>query len=353
MNFEYSDEQRMIADTVCGLLSDTNEENVWQALADAGIAGITFTEDHGGAGLDLLTLIPAMVELGRNTKHTPLLAGAILPGLLSARCDIVDFDPSRLIETGQRVAVALPENLDGVQIDNGVISGRIENVLGGAEAEILLICRESAEGVACTALDLTNATVTVTKQLLVDGQTAADIALDKIEVAWSQAERDLPGWLSDVAALLLCAMALGSAEAMKELTLDYIKTRKQFGKPIGNLQVLQHQMVDIFHDTEHFSSLVYAAASACDGADITKRQKAVSAMKRFCGKRMRTAAASSIQMHGGIGVTEEYELNTYTKRILLADMLYGTSDEHAARLGALLAEEARKEAETYGWEQTG
>lgn len=353
MNFELSDEQRMIADTIGGVLRDTGETNLWGALAEAGLIGMTFSEAHGGAELDLLTLAPAMIELGRSARHTPLLSSAVLPGLLLSRCNLHDFNASSVVENELRVAVALPENMSALDGANGVLTGHVDQVLGASNAQVLLLCRETSDGAACAAVDLSGPGLTVTEQVLVDGQTTADITLDGVEVSWSQAERDLPGWMSDVAALLMCAMALGAAEAMRDLTHGYISTREQFGKPISSFQVLQHDMVDIWHDTEHFSSLVFAAASSCDGTDVIGRQRAVSALKRFCGTRMRTAAASSIQMHGGIGVTEEYELNTYVKRILLADMVFGTADEHAARLGSLVAAMARKEAEIYGWEQSG
>lgn len=353
MDFELSDEQRMIADTVGGVLRDTSEADVWSALVEGGLTGMTFSEAVGGAGLDLLTLAPAMVELGRSTGHTPLLGGVVLPGLLSARCDLPDFDASKVIQNDLRVAVALPENLSELEPDGCVLSGTVRQVLGGLDAQVLLLCRDGSDGAACAVVDLSDPAATVAEQVLVDGQPAADVAFDGVNVAWSQAERDLPGWLSDVAAFLMCAVALGAAEAMQDLTLDYLSAREQFGKPIGSFQVLQHAMVDIWHDTEHFSSLVYAAASACDGTDVVARQRAVSALKRFCGTRMRALAASSIQMHGGIGTTEEYELNTHVKRILLADMLFGTADIHAARLGGLIAIAARNEAEIDGREKTG
>lgn len=353
MDFDLSDEQRMIADTVGGVLRSASETDYWNALVEGGLAGMTFPEAKGGAELDLLTLVPAMVELGRSENQTSLLGGAVLPGLLSARVDVPDFDPSNAIDGQLRVAVALPENLGGLKADGGKLNGTVQHILGGNDAQVLLLCREEVDGAACAAIDLSNPGVTKTEYKLVDGQRVADFTLDAVDVAWSQSEADLPDWLTDVAATLLCAIALGAAEAMRDLTKDYIQTREQFGKPIGTFQVLQHNMVDIWHDTEHFASLAYTAAHACDGTDVTARQRAVSALKRFCGTRMRAAAAASIQMHGGIGVTEEYALNTYVKRILLADMLFGTADIHAARLGQIIAAKARQEQEAYSWGKSG
>lgn len=347
MDFDLSDDQRMIADTVSSVLEGGSQTAIWNALLDSGLTGMTFSEAHGGAGLDLLTLAPAIVELGRSTSQTSLLGSAILPGLLSARVDLADFDPSSVIGGDLRAAIALPENLTGLESKGRRLSGTVQQVLGGGDAQVLLLCREDRDGAASAAIDLSTPGIQVIKHSLVDGQQAADVTFDQVEVAWSQSEKDLPAWLTDAAAMLLCATALGAAQAMRDLTRDYISTREQFGKPISSFQVLQHDMVDIWHDTEHFASLVYAAAHACDSADITGRQRAVSALKRFCGTRMRTASAASIQMHGGIGVTEEYALNTYVKRILLADMLFGTSDVHAARLGQIIAATARQEQGTF------
>ncbi len=348
MDFDLSDEQRMIADTLSGVLRSGSNTDLWGAFVESGLAGMTFAEAQGGAELDLLTLIPAMMALGRSEKQTSLLGGAVLPGLLSARMDVPDHDPSKLAGGELRAAIALPENLSGLETDTGKLTGTMQQILGGGDAQVLLLCREDSEGAACAAIDLAKPGVTVTKYSLVDGQRVADIALAGVDVAWSQSEADLPGWLTDVAATLLCAVALGAAETMRDLTKNYISTREQFGKPISAFQVLQHNMVDIWHDTEHFASLVYAAAHACDGNDVTARQRAVSALKRFCGTRMRAAAAASIQMHGGIGVTEEYALNTYVKRILVADMLFGTADVHAARFGQIIAATARQEQDAFG-----
>lgn len=353
MDFDLSDEQRMIADTVASVLSDAGAEDVWGAIVDSGLTGMTFREDQGGAALSVLSIAPAMVELGRSQKHPPMLGGAILPGLLSARCALPGLDAEKVIEDDIRVAVALPENLTDVRTHGGALTGTARQLLGASDAQMVILCRQEAEGAACAVVDLAAPGVTRSDQILVDGQCVADVTFDGASVSWSQADKDLPVWLTDIAAMMMCAVALGAAQSLRDLTRDYISTREQFGKPIGRFQVLQHDMVDIWHDTEHFESLVFAAASACDGTDVAARQRAVSALKRFCGTRMRAAAACSIQMHGGIGTTEEYELNSYVKRILVADMLFGTADVHAARLGRLIAETARAEAKTYGWEHAG
>lgn len=344
MDFDLSDEQRMIADTVGGILRSGERADLWKAFVEGGLSGMTFSEAQGGAGLGLLALIPAMVELGRSERQTSLVGGAVLPGLLSTQVDVPEYEPTKVAWGETRAAIALPENLCGLQADGSKLSGTIRQVLGGGDAQLLLLCQRDD---TCAAIDLTNAGITVSKYRLVDGHSVADIKLIDVNVAWSQTKADLSTWLTDAAATLLCAVALGAANAMRDLTRDYILTREQFGKPISTFQVLQHDMVDIWHDTEHFASLVYAAAHSCDRMDVPARQRAVSSLKRFCGTRMRAAAASSIQMHGGIGVTEDYALNIYIKRIILADMLFGTADIHAARLGQLIATTARQEQNAY------
>ena len=135
--------------------------------------------------------------------------------------------------------------------------------------------------------------------------------------------------------------ALGALFAIREMTQSYLGDRKQFGRPLGSFQSLQHAMVDIHHDTEHFLSLTQLAALACDADDHAMRVRAAASVKTFLGGRMRKAAATAIQLHGGIGVTEEYALGRLVKRVLLADMLNGSADAHAARLARLIAEETR------------
>ncbi|TCS51823.1 alkylation response protein AidB-like acyl-CoA dehydrogenase [Primorskyibacter sedentarius] len=350
MDFDLTDEQRMIADTVTDVMRDADGTAVWQSLVESGLLGMTYSEDDGGAGLGVLTLAPALVAMGHGKDSLPIVGAAVLPGLLTSRCELPNFDASSALENAVPVAVALPENSAGLRTENGVLNGTVQTVLGGAEAQVLLLCLESANGSACGSVELTGEGVTVTQLPLLDGQIAADITFDNVAVSLSQASEDLTGWMSDVAAVCLCAIALGAGQAMRELTRDYLTTRKQFGRPIGSFQVLQHEMVDVFHETEHFESLVLAAASACDADDAEARQKIVSALKRYCGTRMRDAASACIQMHGGIGTTEEYELDRLVKRILMADMLFGTVDIHTNRLGQLIAKAARKEAETFGLE---
>lgn len=350
MDFDLTDEQRMIADTVADVMRDAEGAAVWQSLVESGLLGMTYAEEVGGAGLGMLTLAPALAAAGRGADSPPVVGGAILPGLLASRCELPGFDAAAALENATPVAVALPENAARLRVENGVLNGSVQTILGGAEAQVLLLCLDAASGSACGAVDLTAEGITVTPLPLLDGQVAADITFDKVAVSLSQAGDDLTGWMGDAAAVCLCATALGAAQAMRELTREYLSTRKQFGRPIGSFQVLQHQMVDVFHETEHFESLVLAAASACDGDDAPARQKLVSALKRFCGTRMRDAAAACIQMHGGIGTTEEYELDRLVKRILMADMLFGTSDTHAERLGRQVADAARKDAATFAME---
>jgi len=350
MDFDLTDEQRMIADTVADVMRDAEGEAVWLSLVESGLLGMTYAEETGGAELDVLTLAPALAAMGQGKGSPAVVGRAVLPGLLTSRVDLPGFDVAAALDDNLPVAVALPENATGLRAENGVLNGTAQTVLGGADAQVLLLCLDGASGSSCGAVELTSDGVTITPLPLLDGQVAADITFDNVAVSLSQAGEDLPGWMSDVAAVCLCATALGAAQAMRELTRDYLLTRKQFGRPIGSFQVLQHAMVDVFHETEHFESLVLAAASACGGSDIKARQKMVSALKRFCGTRMRDAAASCIQMHGGIGTTEEYELDRLVKRIVMADMLYGTADMHTARLGQLVAEAARQEAEFFEME---
>lgn len=350
MDFDLTNEQRMIADTVADVMRAAEGPAVWQSLVESGLLGMTYPEDNGGAGLGVLTLAPALAAMGRGKDSPPVVGGAVLPGLLTTRCDFPAFDVSEALEKAVPVAVALPENATGLRTANGVLNGTVQTVLGGADAQVLLLCLEGANGAVCGSVNLAQAGIAVTPLPMLDGQVAADMTFDNVAVSLLQADADLTGWMSDVAAVCLCATALGAAQAMRELTRDYLSTRKQFGRPIGSFQVLQHKMVDVFHETEHFESLVLAAASACDGTDVPARQKVVSALKRYCGMRMRDAASACIQMHGGIGTTEEYELGVLVKRILMAGMMFGTADTHTQRLGRLVAEIARQDAVAIGME---
>ena len=149
--------------------------------------------------------------------------------------------------------------------------------------------------------------------------------------------------VNDLAAAAICAEALGALEKVIKLTKEYLETRKQFGKAIGEFQVLQHHFADFLVDYEHIKSLVFEAGTMADSPDIVARQQAVSAAKVVMSQDGRRICQQAMQMHGGIGVTQEYQLGNFVKRVAVADFAFGDADHHIARYGQHMASIAAAE----------
>ncbi|MEM6460795.1 MAG: acyl-CoA dehydrogenase family protein [Pseudomonadota bacterium] len=325
MDFTPSDDQRMVAESFGRVFTDEGDH--WAALEEAGLARATWPEALDGAGMGLADMLPALVEAGRAATAAPVIGCGVMPGLALSRAG--------------RAAPHVPDGrlclaFQSARKDAGnAISGTLGPVPGGDLADQALVCMHG-DRLAIVALRDRDA------YELVDGSSAADLRLDAASPpAVGDTVPGLTDWLHDAAATAYCATALGAMLAARDMTLDYLGQRKQFGRPLSAFQVLQHRMVDLHHDTEHFLSLVHLAAHACDGSDPDLRARAVSALKIHLGGRIRDAAASAVQLHGGIGMTEDYALGRLVKRVLVADMLTGRTDMHRARLAGLIAQETR------------
>lgn len=328
MDFTPNDEQRMIADSFARVFADGDG---WDALNDLGLLAVTFPEDQGGIGAGMGDMVHVLIEAGRAGTTAPLIGAAILPGLALSRAGVA----APAIGAG---TLALSVDTDDLTISGDTISGTVQVAPGADMAQAVLLCLPD-DRLALLPCDGTG--VQRDSYMLVDGRGAADLRLTGAQATIGTPVPGLRDWLRDVAATAYAADALGAMLRIRDMTQTYLKERKQFGKPLGSFQSLQHAMVDIYHDTEHFLSLTHLAARMCDGDDPAARMRTVSGLKQFLGGRMRRAGASAIQLHGGIGVTQEYALGGLVKRVLLADMLNGSAQTHAARLAGIIAQETR------------
>lgn len=337
MDFTPDDEQRLIAESHARVFAAASPGEtpgaVWATLHDLGLTRASWPEAQGGIGATMGDMVHVLIEAGRAATPEPLIGAALLPGLALSRAG--DKAPD-LPEGDLCLAVAW----SGLRLEGERLDGTLPVVPGADMAGAVLVCLDD-DRLAVANLDAPG--VSRDSYTLVDGRGAADLRLDAVmPLAVGAPVPGLGAWLSDVVATAYAADALGAMLAARDMTLDYLKTRRQFGRPLGSFQALQHAMVDIHHDTEHFLSLAHLAARTCDGDDAALRMQAVSSAKLYLGGRMRRAAASAIQMQGGIGMTEEYALGRLVKRVLLADMLAGSADQHGARLARMIAEDTRK-----------
>jgi len=327
---------------------------IWGQLADLGILGALFAEDqggYGGAGFDISLVFE---ELGRAGVIEPLLSSAILGGGLLA--DLGTEDQRALIAeviAGQTL-LAFAHSEPGTRYDLADVSLGVEagdqitlngtktHVLGGAEAQVLVVsARESgtagaAEGISLFLVPADARGLTVTPHVTVDGFSAATVTFDNVTVATSArlgkagAGFDAIEAATARATLAVSAEALGAMESAKGLTIAYLKDRQQFGRPIGKFQALQHRMADVLMEIEQARSAVVNLAGHLD-APRAIRERHVSATKNLIGRVGALVAEEAVQLHGGIGMTDEYALSHFIRRIVMIDHQFGDVDHHLER----------------------
>jgi len=379
MDFDYSEEQTLFSDSLRKLLEDTysdterrkvlaqddsfHSETLWQAYAELGLLGLTFPEDMGGFGGSAIDMMVAEIEFGRFLSLEPYLASVILGGG-ALRLGGTAEQQSRLLEpmiAGEmKLACALGEpqsRYDAFDVETKaeksgsgyVLSGRKAVTLGADCADQLIVSARSAGGVAdkqglsLFIVDAKAAGLSLNPYRLSDGRGAAEVTLENVAVDAAdlvgEAENAWPliDHVVDLGTAALCAEAIGAMEKANELTLEYLKTRQQFGRPIGKFQVLQHRMVDMTIEKEQAESLALLACMDADKENAAIRNRAVSAAKVEVGTAARFISEAAVQMHGGIGVTEEYVLGEYVKRLSVVQATFGDVDHHLQRFGALTA----------------
>ena len=331
MDFGFTEEQTMLGESLARSLARDADS---AALFDLGTGAALMTEDAGGFGGTGADILMVFRTLGRAAAVTPMLDSVVLgAGILAAAGEA---ELAEAAAAGQaRVAVALDE--PGQRYD-GTIATRAEgdrltgekSVVPGADTATHLIVRATdglwlveagADGLALRSYGL------------MDGGRAAEVTL-KDTPARRIGDASLLDRPLAAAILALCADALGVMETAVDLTSDFLKTRKQFGRPIGSFQAIQHRMADLLTEIEQARSAVWNLAGNLDTPD---RDRHIAATKSLVGRVALYVAEETIQLHGGIGMTEEYELAPLARRLLAADARFGDSDHHLERFIAVSA----------------
>ncbi len=377
MDFSYTEEQQMLQGMVQKFVqkdydfetrnkivaSDKgySEEN-WGTFAELGWLSVPFTEEDGGFGGSAVDLIVMMEEFGRAMLVEPFVPTAVFCGALvsslgsdSQKADLI----GKIMGGSLQLACAHveqsgrynPASITTTAVSEGdfiVLNGEKISVLNGANADkLLVIARESGEttakeGISVFIVDAEAEGLEIQSYTNIDGKNAAKITLTSVKVPLDSrlgsAGQALPGLESgiDRATLAISAEAVGSLEALLKKTVEYSKTRKQFGTPIGTFQALQHRMADMFIECQLARSIVIMAAMSLDSNDSdTEKTKAVSAAKSRVGKAIRKVGQESIQIHGGIGVTDELDVSHLFKSVTALDVMFGNSDYHTKRFSSL------------------
>lgn len=383
MDFSHTEDRRMLADTIARYVREnytfeTRAEIVqgedgfsrekWAAFAELGLIGALFEEKDGGFGGGGFDIAVLFEELGKGLVVEPFLATliagraialagsddqkAILDSVISGDT-LLAFAHSEPQGRYTLSDVNLTAKADG---DTIVLSGHKSVVLGGSTADkILVTARTSGQGdeeagLSLFLVDSDAAGLNKRPFPTIDGGAGAEIRFDNVRIAAANRvgvqDEAFPiiEAVAGLGMLALASEALGAMETAKTMTLDYLGTRKQFGRPIGAFQALQHRMAEMLVELEQMRSAVINAAGSVEtdtqSSDRISREKTLSSAKYLTGKIGRMVAEECIQLHGGIGMTWEYALPHYCKRIVMIDHMLGDEDHHLARYIAL-SKEAR------------
>jgi alkylation response protein AidB-like acyl-CoA dehydrogenase len=374
MNFAHTEDRRMLADSLNRFIAEQYafdardriaksahgfSKEIFQQFAELGVIGALFSEADGGFGGGGFDIAVVFEALGRGLVVEPLL-GAVMVGeaLVAAGSDaqkeklgdiingvtVAAFAHDETDTHYERTRVSTRAERSG---DGWVLNGAKAVVPQGEQADLFLVSARTSgnvdddAGISLFLVPAKTAGLTVRGCPAIDGGRVAELALDGVKLdadallgTEGQGHATLERAIGR-GVLALCAEAVGAMEAAKTATLEYLRTRKQFGILIGSFQALQHRMADLLLEIEQARSAVINAAAAIDGTDRVARERALSAAKLSIGRIGALVAEESIQMHGGIGMTWELPLPHYAKRLVMIDHQLGDEDHHLQRYIAL------------------
>jgi len=375
MNFELSEEQKMIQQSVERFVQEnydlTNRVKIssedpgysqeyWTAMAELGWLGLAFSEEEGGFGGNQIDTLVLMEQFGKGLVLEPFLANIVLGGGVIKRGGSPAIKESvlpNLIEGNLQVTLAYAEEQSRFDIEdvataaredgsNFIINGKKSMVLNAESADkIVVVTRTSGsqvdeDGISLFLVDATSKGIERENFPTVDGLRASEITFTDVEVPSGNliGEKDkgfsiLQAVVND-AILALSAEAVGAMEVLYKDTVEYTQQREQFDHPLSDFQVLQHRMVDMFMEYEQCKSLLLRATMETV-QDPILAQRTVHALKHLIGKSGIFVGESAVQLHGGMGVTEELRIGHFFKRLLVIDSQFGNSDFHLDKFTSL------------------
>ncbi|WP_428681056.1 acyl-CoA dehydrogenase family protein [Sphingopyxis sp.] len=313
----------------------------WQALADAGVLGLPFAEAHGGLGLPPRDGFAVLEALGPRAIALPYLECVLLAGTLLDRagCEAAAHWLPRVATGDAKLALASIDDREPALAEVDPAGWRLSGgkllAIGAAEADAVIVIAATGDGTA--AFLIAREALAMKAYPTIDGRSAADLLLDDVTVP---AEARLEVGPEDIAEILdlgAAAIAAEAAAIMARLvadTRDYCVQREQFGKAISSFQVVQHRLVDMHIEARRAAAAAALAADALD-LDPAERAKAISAAKVTIADAGRFVGQNAVQLHGGMGMTEELPVSAFFKRLTVIESEFGTRDEHLARYMAL------------------
>jgi alkylation response protein AidB-like acyl-CoA dehydrogenase len=380
MNFDYTDEQNALRDSLskwaaqqydfdkrkAALKSEDGWKKNWSTFAELGLLAAPLPEEYGGLGGGATEVAVVAEEFGKALVVEPFVPTVVLgAGALKYAGDAAQKQEHlNAVAAGERViafAQAEPKSrwaLNDVSTTakkNGAgytLNGQKAVVLGAPQADHLLIsartagAQRDAKGISLFLVAKATKGVTTRDYPTMDDTRASEVYLENVSVGAEALIGTADGALPvierivDEANVAYCNEAVGCMRLMTSLTQEYAKQRKQFGKAIAEFQVIQHRLVDMFMATEESVSLALLATIKLDAGGEAERARAVSSAKALIGRQSRFVGQAAVQIHGGMGVTDEMRVGHYFKRVTMIDATFGNVDYHLRRYAALNAEAA-------------
>ncbi|OWW19353.1 acyl-CoA dehydrogenase family protein [Noviherbaspirillum denitrificans] len=372
MDFNYTPEQQQFRDALRRFIDKDytfehrnkivhSEKGVsdeaWATLAELGMTALPVPEEQGGFNGSAVDMMVVMQELGRGIVIEPYFAtvlGVQFLKLAGGHDELLE----QVAGGGLKLAAALGEKQSRHELfdiaatakadsDGYVLNGTKTVVIHGAQADKIIVSARTSggqrdtEGVSLFLVDGDAAGVTRKDYRTIDCQHAADITFANVRVpASALLGKAGAGWeildaAADYGCALLCAEAVGAMDALNGATLEYLKTRQQFGVPIGKFQALQHRMAEMFMQAEQARSMATLAAVKVSSPDANERRRNVSAAKARVGQALKYVGQQAVQLHGGMGVTNELPAAHHFKRLTMIELTLGDTDHHLARFASL------------------
>ena len=368
MNFELSEEQKMIQQSVERFVQENYDlpkrveisskdpgysKDYWGSMAELGWLGLPFNEEDGGFGGNQIDTLVIMEQFGKGLVLEPFLANVVLGGgaiQMGGSEELKKEILPSLIEGTKQVTLAYAEQQSRFDLEDVATSARLEGdkyiingqksmVLNAESADHLVIVTRTnggqvdEKGITLFLVDSDTKGLEKQNFPTVDGLRASEITLENVEVSTERMIGDIDkGFeilkaVSNNGILALCAEAVGAMEILYKDTVDYTQQREQFDHPLSDFQVLQHRMVDMFMEYEQCKSLLFRATMETI-QDPKMAQKTIHALKHLIGKSGIFVGENAVQLHGGMGVTEELRIGHFFKRLLVIDSQFGNADFH-------------------------
>ena len=375
MHFELTEEQTLLENMVTAFVRDdynweTREKIVkteegwkpenWSKFAELGLLSVPFSEDHGGLGGTAVDSMVVMEQFGKGLVVEPFMPSILLSGNLISKLanesQANEIIP-KIIEGESRYVFAYAEpqsrfDLSDVKTsatkdgDEYTLNGFKSVVFGASMATHIIIAartsgdQRSEDGITLFLADIKSNGITLQTYPTIDEYRASEVVIENLKISsdmiLGEVDKayEVVEEVIDLATIAACSEAVGVLQVLKDSTIDYCKQRKQFGQPISKNQAIQHKLVDMMIEYEQAKSILYAAVTA-DLSNADERKKAVSGAKARIGQSIKFVGESAIQLHGGMGMVDEYMISHYFKRATMLGVLFGNVDFHMKRFVGL------------------